>query len=637
MAFDETVNYTQHTLEKLDPPVIIGGTPSEPLTAEFTVPGGKVLSTVVVGGISSNFINNIWSVDGTKVQINALMDAVYFIPGTSSNNFTINIVVKDSAGSTIESGTYTMNGTALGTAPTFTTAPTDLLWKDSDPSGATAFTPVTFSGVNVTYRATVTATANFEGSLITGDFGDAESKWDAGNRVLSIYGLKEEVENFLQRLLWNQPTTPTEMNVDLTVCIIGNSASACLDFNITKHNEIGTIVLQGRFGGRIPINVGDGTVFLTGQRGVTMPKLGSKGTVALAGQRGVIFPIKANDGTIVVEAQRGVTMPKQGFGSAITLVGQPVFTRVSVAVGRVDAAPNDTGLLVATDPDGTWVDKTISNTGSGTEVAIDRNAADIWVMATNKARIFTVAHPGGTWIQRFNGQLGSISTLNGLATDGTIWCAVGDESDAPHNLPRLATATDPTGTWTENTTGVPNPSTDHGYHKVEYANDIWVAVADAGSEFVTATDPTGTWTSRSAQSVVQPRDIAFGNGVWVMVGQTGKLDTATDPTGTWTARTSGFGTNTMEAVKYFPKDNIWIAVGTGGSLTTSTNPTGTWTARTSSFGSTDINSIDFDGIQYIAVGRDGKIATATNPTGTWTQQTTPFGASDILLFIKSNF
>ena len=65
------------------------------------------------------------------------------------------------------------------------------------------------------------------------------------------------------------------------------------------------------------------------------------------------------------------------------------------------------------------------------------------------------------------------------------------------------------------------------------------------------------------------RSVAYGNGVWVAVGDQGKLATATDPTGPWTQRTSSFYTSNIFSVAY--GNGVWVAVGASGKLATATD------------------------------------------------------------------
>ena len=89
----------------------------------------------------------------------------------------------------------------------------------------------------------------------------------------------------------------------------------------------------------------------------------------------------------------------------------------------------------------------------------------------------------------------------------------------------------------------------------------------------TATDPTGTWTQRTSSfGATYIWGIAYGNGVWTAVGITGKLATATDPTGTWTQRTSSFDTSLIIGIEYC--NGVWVVVGITGKLATANDYNG---------------------------------------------------------------
>ena len=83
------------------------------------------------------------------------------------------------------------------------------------------------------------------------------------------------------------------------------------------------------------------------------------------------------------------------------------------------------------------------------------------------------------------------------------------------------------------------------------------------------------------------------------------MTTSTDGT-TWTTRTSGFGTTTIRGVTY--GDGLYVAVGDSGKLTTSTDGT-TWTTRTSGFASTNIKGVTHGDGLYVAVGDSGTMTT----------------------------
>ena len=159
-------------------------------------------------------------------------------------------------------------------------------------------------------------------------------------------------------------------------------------------------------------------------------------------------------------------------------------------------------------------------------------------------------------------------------------------------------------------------SVDGNLGLVNYASDITSIVAPEGGI---------TWTTRtSGFDTTTINEVTYGDGLYVAVGQSGKMTTSTDGT-TWTTRTSGFGTNTINGVTF--GDGLYVAVGNSGTMTTSTDGT-TWTTRTSGFGTTAIRGVTYGDGVYVAGGDDGTLTTSTDGT-TWTTRTSGFGATDI--------
>ena len=90
--------------------------------------------------------------------------------------------------------------------------------------------------------------------------------------------------------------------------------------------------------------------------------------------------------------------------------------------------------------------------------------------------------------------------------------------------------------------------------------------------------------------------IAFGNNLFVAVGNTGAISTSTDLV-TWTTRTSGTASN-LSAVIY--GNNIYVTGGTGGVLLTSTDGI-TWTSQT--YGAaTNLTCLGYGNNVYLAAG-----------------------------------
>lgn len=105
----------------------------------------------------------------------------------------------------------------------------------------------------------------------------------------------------------------------------------------------------------------------------------------------------------------------------------------------------------------------------------------------------------------------------------------------------------------------------------------------------------------------------YGNGIYVIGGDSGNLRTSTD-TVTWTARTSGFGTSGIRTLIY--AGGLFVAGGVGGTLTTSTDGI-TWTSRTSGFGTTDITGIAYGNGRFVAVGEYTNRMSSSTDGITW--------------------
>jgi hypothetical protein len=136
-------------------------------------------------------------------------------------------------------------------------------------------------------------------------------------------------------------------------------------------------------------------------------------------------------------------------------------------------------------------------------------------------------------------------------------------------------------------------------------------------------------------------NIAYGNGILVAVGTSGKISSSTDGGLTWTARTSGFGANTVRNVVYVEATGLFIATGGDAALTHKTvasSPDGvTWTLRTTA----DVNGAN--GAAYGAgvyvVCCDGGVIQSSPDLVTWTTHASGFGASNItgVVFAQSTF
>jgi len=155
---------------------------------------------------------------------------------------------------------------------------------------------------------------------------------------------------------------------------------------------------------------------------------------------------------------------------------------------------------------------------------------------------------------------------------------------------------------------------------------------------VSSTDSGATWSTRTSNfGVDQIRHINYGNGLFVAVGQNGKISTSSDGI-TWTARTAGVSTNSLYYVAYL--NSLWIAVGNGanggtGGITTSSDGI-TWTKRStpSTMGS-ELKSVTYGNGYYVAVGNLNGTAGCYSTNGTsWS--TMPMSLSGALNFVHFN-
>ena len=101
-------------------------------------------------------------------------------------------------------------------------------------------------------------------------------------------------------------------------------------------------------------------------------------------------------------------------------------------------------------------------------------------------------------------------------------------------------------TWTSRTSAA-----DNNWRSVAYGNGLWVAVSESGTgtnRVMTSADGI-TWTIRTAASDNNWNSVAYGNGLFVAVSYTGTSNRVmTSPDGiTWTSRTSA-------------ADNEWVSV-----------------------------------------------------------------------------
>ena len=112
------------------------------------------------------------------------------------------------------------------------------------------------------------------------------------------------------------------------------------------------------------------------------------------------------------------------------------------------------------------------------------------------------------------------------------------------------------------------------------------------------------WVSCYSNTSTDLWGIAYGDGLWVVVGYNGTILTSPNGT-TWTSVTGNTSSDLL-GVTY--ANDLWVAVGYDGTILTSPNGT-TWTPRASSTTSY-LLGVTYANDLWVAVGYDGTIVTA---------------------------
>jgi len=292
----------------------------------------------------------------------------------------------------------------------------------------------------------------------------------------------------------------------------------------------------------------------------------------------------------------------------------------------------DPSVTIATSPDGiTWTPATSMFIG-GNAVASHRT-----LYPPLPSEKFCVAGGGGTSALAYsydglswNSTTSSLTAVRGVAWNGSLWVAVGNNDDGSVTI-----TTSPDGiTWTDASN---NPFTSRYGYGIAW-NGIWVAVGWNVDNTVTiATSPDGaTWTGQSNPLSAAGQAVAWNGSLWVAVGAnvSQTVTIVTSPDGiTWTPSTNNpFELGVGNGIAW---NGIWVAVGTrsagGHNLAViATSPDGaTWTVQSNPFDSADSNArgIAWNGSLWVVVANNisGVAAIATSPDGiTWTNRNSPF-------------
>ncbi len=200
-------------------------------------------------------------------------------------------------------------------------------------------------------------------------------------------------------------------------------------------------------------------------------------------------------------------------------------------------------------------------------------------------------------------------SLNAVAGNSSLFVAVGytsDESDFGTIL------TSPNGkTWTSQ-----NSTVQENLYGVATNGTLFVAVGDEGS---IVTSPNGvTWTAQNSTASVVLNGVAWNGTLFAAVGDWDEefATIVTSPDGvTWTAQNSTVAEDALDAVA--ANSTLFVAVGDEGSIATSPNGV-TWT-RQSSDNTHAFSAVIWTGTQFVASDQNDNYY--TSPDGvTWTTQ-----------------
>lgn len=159
---------------------------------------------------------------------------------------------------------------------------------------------------------------------------------------------------------------------------------------------------------------------------------------------------------------------------------------------------------------------------------------------------------------------------------------------------------------------------------VAYGNGIYVAVGNSGT-IQTSTDAV-TWTSRTGANTSSQLAVTFGNGIFVSTGNIGSIQTSTDGI-TWTNITRA---NTLSQRGVTFGNGIYVAVGGNGEIGTIVTSTDaiTWVNRTSDTANV-IYDVAYGNGVFVAVGLNSTRQTSTDGV-TWTLRTRANTTPDLL-------
>lgn len=224
-----------------------------------------------------------------------------------------------------------------------------------------------------------------------------------------------------------------------------------------------------------------------------------------------------------------------------------------------------------------WRTPDLTGGGTWTSTALGFQASTIayngthYVACGNNGSLFTATDPTGVWTSRAIGMGTTAMTDVAYGAADSIWVCVGDTG-------RLITASDPTSTWTSrasgqgtNQIGCVAYSTDDG--------DTFAAGSSVATQMFSSANGTA-WTSRTFPASRNPTALFHDGTQFIAACENGLIATNTGDGVTWTSR-SGFQCG--GGICFNATDGLYVVVGQAGRVGTSTDGQ-TWTSRGAPFG-----------------------------------------------------
>lgn len=341
------------------------------------------------------------------------------------------------------------------------------------------------------------------------------------------------------------------------------------------------------------LSAGTGVTSTTGNLVATAgtAQLGSQGRgVVQSDATGLLSSSEGTNGQLLISSSSGApAWANLTAGAGIALTNGPNSVTIDATGSAADVGRN-------------WIARSSAASSVGYLLySVSYDGSTYYVAVGASGQIRTTTDLTTTWVSQTSG---TANTLTGIVHDGTRFVIAGSSGI-------ILYATTPTS-WTSSSVGSSDNLADIGYDGSTYH----VALCDNSSNGIYYTsDPTGSWTQNTSgfPSSITMRRITYANGYWVAVGVSGRLMYATDPTGSWSTTT--LGTFDMWSVVYGNGD--WVVTGGGQVQVSSTNPPGSWTAY--SVGSDRLFSASAYGSSYfVSCGYRGLSCSTTDPTTPWT-------------------